>query len=58
MPKKQATTNSVSKNSIGHWGRVAAMLLSGGFIFPHAMTEGDDIVIKTDIGDAVTVKND
>ena len=58
MPKMQATTNSVSKKSIGHWGRVAAMLLSGGFIYPHAMTECDDIVIKTDIGDAVTVKND
>ena len=58
MPKMQATTNSVSKNSIGHWGRVAAMLLSGGFIFPHAMTEGDDIVVKTDVVSVATAKND
>jgi len=26
-----------------HWVRVAVMFLSGGFIFPHAMTEGMDI---------------
>ena len=58
MPKMQTTTNSVSKNGIGHWGRVAAMLLSGGFIFPHAFTEGDDIVIKTDVVNVATVKND
>ena len=58
MPNMQATTNTVSKNSIGHWGRVAAMLLSGGFIFPHAMTECDDIVIKTDVVNVATVKND
>ena len=30
------------KSRLGHWGRVAVMVLSGGFIFPHAMTEGDD----------------
>ena len=58
MPKMQATTNSVGTKSIGHWGRVAAMLLSGGFIFPHAMTEGDDIVVKTDVVSVATVKND
>ena len=58
MPKMQAITNSVSKKGIGHWGRVAAMLLSGGFIYPHAMTEGDDIVIKTDVVNVATVKND
>jgi hypothetical protein len=27
----------------GHWVRVAVMCLSFGFIFPHAMTENDDI---------------
>ena len=26
-----------------HWVRVAVMFLSGGFIFPHAMTEDMDI---------------
>jgi hypothetical protein len=26
-----------------HWVRVAVMVLSGGFIFPHAMTENMDI---------------
>jgi hypothetical protein len=26
----------------GHWVRVAVMFLSGGFIFPHALTEGMD----------------
>jgi len=30
------------KSKLGHWGRVAVMVLSGGFIFPHAMTEDDD----------------
>ena len=58
MPKKQATADLARKSSIGHWGRVAAMLLSGGFIYPHAMTECDDIVIKPDIGDGATIKNE
>jgi len=58
MPEKQATTNLACRKSIGHWGRVAAMLLSGGFIYPHAMTECDDIVIKPDIGNVATVKNE
>jgi len=31
------------KSRIGHWVRVAVMFLSGGFIFPHALTEDDDI---------------
>jgi len=26
-----------------HWVRVAVMFLSGGFIFPHALTEDMDI---------------
>ena len=58
MPKKQAPTDLARKSSIGHWGRVAAMLLSGGFIYPHAMTEHDDIIIKPDIGNLATVKNE
>ena len=57
MLKKQATNDFARKSSIGHWGRVAVMFLSGGFIYPHAMTEHDGIVIKPDIGDAVKVKN-
>jgi hypothetical protein len=56
MPEKQATTD-LARKGIGHWGRVAVMLLSGGFIYPHAMTEHDDIAIKPDIGNAVKVKN-
>jgi hypothetical protein len=39
-----ATTDSTLMSRIGHWGRVAVMFLSGGFIFPHAMTENDEIV--------------
>ena len=38
-----ATTDSTRKSRLGHWVRVAVMFLSGGFIFPHAMTEDDDI---------------
>jgi hypothetical protein len=57
MSKKQATTDLARKGSISHWGRVAVMLLSGGFIYPHALTEYDDIVIKPDIGNAETVKS-
>jgi len=34
---------STPKSMIGHWVRVALMFLSFGFIFPHAMTEDDDI---------------
>jgi hypothetical protein len=30
------------KSRLGHWARVAVMVLSGGFIFAHAMTEDDD----------------
>jgi hypothetical protein len=56
MLKKQATTDCARKSSIGHWGRVAVMILSGGFIYPHAMTDNDDIVITPDINNAVKVK--
>ena len=34
---------STAKSMFGHWVRVALMFLSFGFIFPHAMTEDDDI---------------
>jgi hypothetical protein len=34
---------STGKSRLGHWVRVAVMFLSFGFIFPHAMTEDDDI---------------
>ena len=57
MLSKQATADLARKSSIGHWGRVAVMILSGGFIYPHAMTENDEIVIRPDIGNAVKVKN-
>lgn len=58
MPEKQATNDLTHKSSIGRWGRVAAMFLSGGFIYPHAMTEYYDVVIKPDMGNAVKVKNE
>jgi hypothetical protein len=54
----QATTDLAHKSSIGHWGRVTAMFLSFGFIFPHAMTEFDDVVTKPDIGNTATSKNE
>jgi hypothetical protein len=38
-----AMSDSKRKSRIGHWVRVAVMFLSGGFIFPHALTEDDDI---------------
>jgi len=50
-----ATADSRGKRSLGHWGRVAVMCLSGGFIFPHAMTENDDIV-KHDVGKEAKAK--
>jgi hypothetical protein len=45
---KQAKGVDVTKidspvSRIGHWVRVVVMCLSFGFIFPHAMTEDDDI---------------
>jgi hypothetical protein len=33
---------STRKTKLGHWMRVVVMFLSGGFIFPHALTEDDD----------------
>jgi hypothetical protein len=39
----QATTDLKVKSTIGHWIRVAVSILSFGFIFPHALTEYDDI---------------
>jgi hypothetical protein len=36
-----ATGSNISR--VGHWIRVAVMFLSFGFIFPHAMTEDDNI---------------
>jgi hypothetical protein len=34
---------STRKSRLGHWVRVAVMFLSGGFIFPHALSEDEDI---------------
>jgi len=34
---------SKRKSRFWHWVRVAIMFLSFGFIFPHAMTEDEDI---------------
>jgi hypothetical protein len=40
-PGTRLQTTSRSKK-VGHWARVGVMFLSGGFIFPHAMTENGD----------------
>ena len=50
-----ATIDSTLTSRIGHWGRVVVMCLSGGFIFPHAMTENDDIA-KNDVGKEAKAK--
>ena len=34
---------STRNSNLGHWMRVAVMFLSGGFIFPHALIEDEDI---------------
>jgi hypothetical protein len=34
---------STRKSRLGHWMRVAVMFLSGGFIFPHALTEDEEM---------------
>jgi hypothetical protein len=47
-----ATTRKIR---LGHWARVAVMFLSGGFIFPHAMTEDEDIA-KYDADKGAKVK--
>ncbi len=38
-----AITDSTGSR-LGHWVRVAVMFLSFGFVFPHAMTEDDDMI--------------
>jgi len=40
---RPAASSSKRKVRIGHWVRVVVMFLSGGFIFPHALTEDEDI---------------
>jgi hypothetical protein len=40
---------------LGHWVRVVVMFLTGGFIFPHAMTEGMDVA-KSDADKDAKVK--
>ena len=37
-PKAETTSRG---KKVGHWARVGVMFLSGGFIFPHAMTENE-----------------
>jgi hypothetical protein len=36
-------TDSTRKSRLAHWVRVVVMFLSFGMIFPHAMTEDEDI---------------
>jgi xanthine/uracil permease len=43
------------KSSLGHWVRVAVMILSFGMIFPNAMTEDIDIP-KHDVNKDTKVK--
>ena len=43
------------KSRVGHSARVALMFMSGGFVFPHAMSEGEDIA-KRDADKGAEVK--
>ena len=36
------TTSPSKPHRFGHWLRVGVMFISGGFAFPHALTESDD----------------
>ena len=38
------------KNRFGYLARVGIMFTSGGFAFPHALTEGDDVKHDADKG--------
>ena len=46
---------STRKSRLGHWVRVVVMFLSGGFIFPHALSEDEDIA-KTNADKEAKVK--
>jgi hypothetical protein len=59
LEKKEITmarNNQHKKNRLGHWLRVVVMFLSGGFIFPHAMTEDNDNT-KYEVNKDTKVKN-
>ena len=43
------------KSRLGHWMRVVVMFLSGGFIFPHALSEDEDNA-KNNADKAATVE--
>jgi hypothetical protein len=36
------TETKESKKGVAHWIRVVVMFCSFGFVFPHAMTEGEE----------------
>jgi hypothetical protein len=38
------------KTRFGHLARVVAMFMTGGFAFPHVLTEGDDAKHEADKG--------
>ncbi len=40
---RPATSGSKRPSRVGHWLRIAVSILTGGFVFPHAFTEYDDI---------------
>jgi hypothetical protein len=52
LNKKEIT---MMLSRLGHWVRVVVMFLTGGFIFPHAMTEGMDVA-KSDADKDAKVK--
>lgn len=33
----------IHKGKFGHWARITVSILSGCFIFPHALTENDEV---------------
>ncbi len=44
------------KGKVGYLARVAVMFMSGGFVFPHAMSESEDSA-KPDADKGAKVKN-
>ena len=51
MTMDQITQKRNGSNNFGHILRVAVMFLSFGFIFPHAMTENEEIARSKPTGE-------
>jgi hypothetical protein len=51
MTMDQIMQKKDGSNNVGHILRVAVMFLSFGFIFPHAMTENEEIAKSKPTGE-------